>query len=660
MHQLLLPLVILCLAYNSSAQSLNCGVTHPHHKLSYSPTTVAKTSVAPSIEIAVGNCEEQFVIPVVFHVFNSSGASAIPMSQIQSALDKANEDFNLQNSDAATIDPLFDPLKAGLNVKFVLAKLDPNGQATTGVNYYPTQSGFGGINMNNTVASYAWDNYKYVNIYVMRDLYNDGVTNNSGVAWYPDNWMSNNNLARVVYNDLYLGNSGTSVASGEFQSVFTHELGHFFNLKHTFENGCAGAGDDVGDTPPTTGSVGCSNAWDCGGYTNGENYMDYNSTCYKMFTKGQIQRVKDALYNHPTRNSLWTKSNLIATGNYSDYDYATNTPNPKMLVSDTTITVGQTVDFEDLSCYLPDARQWTFVGGMPSTSTQKTETVTYPTAGIYPVTLAASNSNGTGITLTINIHVIDCQIAEDFETTAVGNLPVGWSEDVAGTPYFTNYGTLTHNGNTILPAGGNAAIYSGENWDNSANGPVAMRLITKAIDLTTLTNPVLSYDDIRSWDNAWPVAKPNHSIDIAVSTSPQGPWNIIHTDVANDQQLTEWRQVDNIDFSAYAGQQIYISWFTDTHHYYWRMDNLCIQETAIVSANSTITLDKKIERLPFILVDNILRVGEDFYLYNMQGQLLYEGRKEAPFNISMLTAGLYILKAKNSDQHNKFIKNKGF
>ena len=41
--------------------------------------------------------------------------------------------------------------------------------------------------------------------------------------------------------------------------------------------------------------------------------MDYNSGCYKMFTKGQVERMVAALNTYPL-NSLWQPSNLTATG----------------------------------------------------------------------------------------------------------------------------------------------------------------------------------------------------------------------------------------------------------------------------------------------------------------------------------------------------------
>ena len=44
------------------------------------------------------------------------------------------------------------------------------------------------------------DNSKYMNVYIMKDLYADGDLYNSGVSWLPDNGMMLDNLARVVYN----------------------------------------------------------------------------------------------------------------------------------------------------------------------------------------------------------------------------------------------------------------------------------------------------------------------------------------------------------------------------------------------------------------------------------------------------------------------------
>lgn len=260
-----------------------------------------------------------YTIPVVFHIFGNDFAGAtVDNNTIITALQKVNEDFHGLNDDYGTVSSLFQGIRATLDIEFKLAKIDPSGNPTTGINYYPERAGFGnGGGYDDQIRQFAWDNYKYMNVYIMLDLYDDNSYTNSGVAWYPDTWMSDNNLARVVYNGRYLyGNTDK-----EFASVLTHEFGHWLNLAHTFDNECKAPGDNVDDTPATTSNYGtcnvttekCSGA----GIPNAENYMDY-SDCYKMFTQGQVARMVAAL-DHAARFPLWQDTNLTATGvNTSD------------------------------------------------------------------------------------------------------------------------------------------------------------------------------------------------------------------------------------------------------------------------------------------------------------------------------------------------------
>ncbi|QYS89384.1 hypothetical protein JJC05_03400 [Flavobacterium davisii] len=69
---------------------------------------------------------------------------------------------------------------------------------------------------------YAWDNNKYINVYIQNDIFDD-QENNSGVATYPDQEKTNDNFSRIVY-------SGTSLygnVDDEFASTLTHEFAHF-------------------------------------------------------------------------------------------------------------------------------------------------------------------------------------------------------------------------------------------------------------------------------------------------------------------------------------------------------------------------------------------------------------------------------------------------
>jgi hypothetical protein len=267
-----------------------------------------------------------YVIPVVFHVYGTiQGGMPVNNAIIIDAVDKLNLDFHGLNADYGSVHNSFQSIRSTMpDVVFALAQKDPNGAATTGIVYHPVAAGYAnGSGYDAAIAADAWDNYKYMNIYIMNDLFNDGVTNNSGYAYYPSTTMSNNNTARIVYNGAYLGINCTW--EPEFASTLTHEYGHWLNLIHTFDGGCMPPNDQVNDTPPCDflgASYPChpnsasNSPLNCNSdLINAENYMDYSgaSGCYKMFTQGQVARMYAAL-QHPTRQPLWQMSNLIATG----------------------------------------------------------------------------------------------------------------------------------------------------------------------------------------------------------------------------------------------------------------------------------------------------------------------------------------------------------
>ncbi|RBL89381.1 M43 family zinc metalloprotease [Chitinophaga flava] len=262
----------------------------------------------------------QYTIPVVFHVNDAANPYKVTMDQIRSAIDILNQDYNLLNADYPSIDPRFIGLAANLHITFRLADIDPQGNPTTGVTYhYNDLDGRSPDGSGAAVKSVSyWPGEKYLNIWIVSEVEQKGVYNNSGWTYLPDDWVASNHLDGVVYNWRYLGAEGvgsSEMGQPNMKRVLTHEVGHFLNLWHTFENDCNAPGDEVDDTPPTQSNFGgCNlNANWCGVVANVENYMDYSS-CTKMFTLGQRDRMLAALNSSVAqRNNLWSAANLAAT-----------------------------------------------------------------------------------------------------------------------------------------------------------------------------------------------------------------------------------------------------------------------------------------------------------------------------------------------------------
>jgi len=267
-------------------------------------------------------------IPIVFHVNDATDPQKVTLAQVQSAVDILNEDFNGLNPEFNSLRTEFQGVASDVEINFCLATIDPDGNTTSGVTYH--YNDFNGREPNGSGGAVksvsVWSCDKYLNVWIVNEVETDGSLYNSGWAFYPSTSLVNQGLDGIVYNHRYLGyGEGSSDVSGpaswqaKMARVLTHEVGHYLNLMHTFENYCTSPGDEVSDTPPVYhhGSNNCNLNWTlCTGVTivNDENYMDYTD-CPSMFTDGQKSRVLTAINSTVGyRSNLWSSANLIAVG----------------------------------------------------------------------------------------------------------------------------------------------------------------------------------------------------------------------------------------------------------------------------------------------------------------------------------------------------------
>lgn len=331
-----------------------------------------------------------------------------------------------------------------LKIEFSLAVQDPNGNCTNGIDRVnmsgvpayvnngvnrreadgiPDYQSGGGIN---SLKEYSiWNPTQYYNVWIVDEIDNancfSGGSYTAGYAFYAS---SHGQLydGSVVLICSYLEESDTTWA---------HEMGHAFNLPHTFDGddtnndgtGDQCGDDDIADTPKhirtssTTPSIyfnctsNLANACDPAfnkvinpdtGFTRNtgtvqdhmHNYMDYTG-CPTEFTGGQRTLVSAALSIN--RASFLTSPALTPTA-----------PATVFFTSPaTSVCLGNSLQFRDESTCTPNTFTnalysnvsflWTFDNKVdpPLTSMLQNPLITFTIPGVYDVTLAVTNPSGT-------------------------------------------------------------------------------------------------------------------------------------------------------------------------------------------------------------------------------------------------------------------------
>ena len=445
-----------------------------------------------------------YTVPVVFHILHLNGPENVSDATVMSAVDQINKDYRKQGSDISSISPLYSSLYVDAEIQFALAKKDPTGKCTNGIiHHYDANTNW---NQDSPNYSYSgsgtnrWPSNKYLNVYVVSCISSpsqnlvcptaSGTSFVGGYTWLPGTWGTNASQDAIVYRaDQLVGLNARALS---------HEIGHWLDLSHTFGNtnnpGVSCGDDNVSDTPPTKGnfstcpSSGGSNTCDISTNQNVQNFMDYSS-CPKMFTQGQITDMRTALASSVSgRNTLVSTSNLIAVGLSGPL---TCTPVADFNANKLVICKGQTVIYTDNSQTGGSGSiNWNFQGGTPATSTATSVTVTYPSAGIYSVSLTATNGTGSNTLNKISyINAIDgysgysAPIAHSFED---GNFPNA-SNVING-----NGGTLTWAINNSVGANSTSKSIYLNNISANTAGQLDI-FETPIYNLAATTNISLSY-----------------------------------------------------------------------------------------------------------------------------------------------------------------------
>lgn len=265
-------------------------------------------------------------IPVVVHIIHNGDAYGINENitdqQVQSQITVMNQDYRRM---IGTPGFNTDPVSSDTQIEFVLAKVDPNGNPTNGINRVNLCKDSWSTNEINSFVkpNTIWDPNLYMNMWSVN--FSDNTL--LGYAQFPESPLGglstsiqNATTDGVVAGYRFFGSS--SLSTGNFASPFdkgrtmTHEVGHFLGLRHIWGDGNCSVDDFCNDTPnAAAANFGCPTIDSCpdGVFDMVNNYMDYtDDTCMNLFTNDQKIRMITVMNNSPRRTTLKTSTKDVA------------------------------------------------------------------------------------------------------------------------------------------------------------------------------------------------------------------------------------------------------------------------------------------------------------------------------------------------------------
>ena len=316
-YPLLFTLLLLYVPKQYAQTPLSCGTDKMAQQLKTSNPAYTNEQLAYEIDYRYKLSSPRkkqnktpFLFPVVIHIIHDCspiGSENNPSdTKLKEVLSRTTERFRHSYLDAPSFESSF--YGVDTEIEFCLASVNPDGEFTTGILRY-NDSEYSRGNVNDLSPYFSetlvWDPNQYLNIFLVADTEVAGV------------YLGGSERDFIIINSNFL-----------WAGLLTHELGHYFSLKHIFSNetdqacplntDCLLQGDFVCDTPPK-GMAG-KNGGTCDMPSNScesdeddlsehnpyrpisiggigdqpdmlSNYMDYTGDCWAAFTQGQKARM---------------------------------------------------------------------------------------------------------------------------------------------------------------------------------------------------------------------------------------------------------------------------------------------------------------------------------------------------------------------------------
>lgn len=270
-------------------------------------------------------------VNLVVHVVYQTPEQNLHDSIIQNQVAILNADFQRQNADTVNLRSMFDPIVGKPNIHFNLVHIE---RISTSASFALSFTGLpDNVKQTSNGGSDAWDTEHFVNIWVCNLESAFGAL--FGYAYPPaglPNWPAGQSapspeLDGIVLDYRTIGTNNPNVypnQQGGGNFVFTgrtatHEVGHYFGMRHIWGDGggffggdSCGEDDGIADTP----NQGMQSNFDCNTTQNScidsiggqpdpndmpdliENYMDYSDElCSNMWTAEQAAFIRSVVEN---------------------------------------------------------------------------------------------------------------------------------------------------------------------------------------------------------------------------------------------------------------------------------------------------------------------------------------------------------------------------